>query len=207
LNKPAPTFFAASVIAAALCACVASPARAQDWVGMMTWQMSLPIGETQEFVDEVSFRGMGLDFRKRLRGGTFASVEMAWNVFHQRSDELFEFDSGAVSGSQDHYINAFPIMIGVHQYFGKPRSTRMHVGLNVGGYLFVQTLRIGVTEFEEDTWEWGVAPEAGVAIPIQTGLWFEINARYHWSPTPETLLGRDTELTYYQFNLGFMWEQ
>jgi hypothetical protein len=207
LRKPSTTFIAAAVLAAALCAFSAAPVRAQDWVGMITWQTSFPQGETQKFVDEVSFRGMGLDMRKHVGAGVFASVEMAWNVFHERSNEVFQFGSGAVSGSQDHYINSFPIMIGVHKYLGKPRKTRLHAGVNAGGFLFVQTVRIGVTEIEEDTWEWGVAPEVGAAIPIQTGLWLEINGRYNWSPTPETLLGTDTELTYFQLNIGFMWEQ
>lgn len=207
MRNPTAKSLAAGVLTA-LCA-LAAPivAHAQDWVGMATWQASFPTEDTQRFVDEASFRGVGLDFRKNLRGGTYASVMMAWNVFHHRSDKTYEFDTGAISGSQDHYINSFPIMLGVHQYFGKPRNTRLHVGLNAGGFILIQTVRIGVAEFEEDTWEWGLAPEAGVAIPIHVGAWMVVNTRYQWSPTSENLLGGDLALTYFQVNVGFMWEQ
>jgi hypothetical protein len=132
---------------------------------------------------------------------------MAWNVFHERTGGVYELEAGAISGNQDRYLNSFPIMVGVHQYFGNRRSTRAYVGLNGGGYLLIQTFRLGVTEIEEDTWEWGVSPEAGVVFPLQTGAWFVVNAHYHWSPTPETLAGNDVSLTYYQVNVGFMWEQ
>ncbi len=197
----------ACVIALALAGAIAPGAHAQDWFGVATWQVSFPVDDTALFTDEVSYRGAGIDFRKTLTGGTVASITMAWNVFHERTDGVYEIESGAVSGTQDRYLNSFPIMVGVHQYFGNRRSTRAYVGVNGGGYLLIQTFRLGITEIEEDTWEWGAAPEAGVVIPIQTGAWLVVNARYHWSPTPETLAGDDVSMTYYQLSLGFMWEQ
>jgi len=195
------------VVVAVVVAVGTVDARAQDWFGMATYQISKGLGDTEEFIDDVSFLGAGLDLRKTLFGGTTAGVGMAWNVFHDRTEGVIELDNGAVSGSQDRYINAFPVMFGLHQYIGNWRKSRVHVGINGGGFLLIQTFRIGVTEFEEDTWEWGVAPEAGVVVPIRTGAWFAINARYQWSPTTQTLLGNEIELTYYQINIGFMWEQ
>ena len=204
--RVAHSFVRAGVVACTLVAATV-PAGAQDWFGMATYQVSVPILETEEFIDDVSFMGAGLDLRKTMFGGTTASVGMAWNVFHDRTEGVIDLENGAVSGSQDRYINAFPVMFGLHQYFGNWRRSRVHIGINGGGFLLVQTFRIGVTEFEEDTWEWGVAPEAGVVVPIRTGAWFAINARYQWSPTPQGLLGNEVELTYYQINVGFMWEQ
>jgi len=175
---------------------------------LATWQVSVPVDDTKLFTDEVSFRGAGMDFRKTLTGGTIASVSMAWNVFHERTElETLQLEFGAVSGSQDRYINSFPIMLGLHQYIGNRRKTRVHFGVNAGGYLLIQTFRIGITEIEEDAWEWGVAPEVGVTIPMTTGAWLEVNGRYHWSPTPKNLAGEDFSMTYYQLNVGFMWEQ
>ena len=195
------------VVVAGVLAAGAIDARAQDWFGMATYQISKGLGDTEEFIDDVSFLGAGLDLRKTLFGGTTAGVGMAWNVFHDRTEGVIELDNGAVSGSQDRYINAFPVMFGLHQYIGNWRRSRVHFGVNAGGFLLIQTFRIGVTEFEEDSWEWGVAPEAGVVVPIRTGAWFAINARYQWSPTTQTLLGNEIELTYYQINIGIMWEQ
>jgi hypothetical protein len=62
-------------------------------------------------------------------------------------------------------------------------------------------------ELEEDTWEWGLTPEAGVVVPISYGSAFIVNGRYHWSPTPEGLAGGDRDLTYWGIHVGFAWEQ
>ncbi len=195
------------VLASALAVTLAPRAHAQDWFTVGTYQVSFPVEDTKKFTDAVSFIGGGIDFRKRITGGTTAGVYMAWNVFHERTSSTIDLPFGAVSGSQDRYLNSFPIMVGLYQYFGHKRSTRVYLGVNGGGYLLIQSFRIGVTEFEEDSWEWGVAPEAGVVIPLQTGLWFVTNARYNWSPMPESLAGNDFTLSYYQLNVGFMWEQ
>ncbi len=204
--KPTPRFALGAVVVA-LCAVHAPRAHAQDWFSMATWQISFPTGDTQKFTDDVSVLGAGLDFRRVITGGTVGSVGMAWNVFHQRTSSTILVESGAVSGSQDRYINSFPVMIGLHQYFGRPRKTRMHVGLNGGGFVLIQTFRIGISEFEQDEWEWGLAPEVGVTIPFTTGAWFEVQGRYQWSPTPEDMRNNEVDLTYFQLNVGFVWEQ
>jgi outer membrane protein W len=194
-------------LASAFGAGLAPRAHAQDWFTTATYQVSFPVEDTKRFTDEISFIGGGIDFRKKLTGGTTAGIYMAWNVFHDRTDGTLDIASGAVTGTQDRYINSFPVMIGLYQYFGNRRSIRPYIGVNGGGFLFVQSFRIGISEFEEDSWEWGAAPEAGFVFPIQTGAWFVINGRYNWSPTVESLAGNDVTLTYYQFNVGFMWEQ
>lgn len=201
-----PKFLAACAAAAALTAWSARAA-AQDWFGIATYQVSIPTGDTDAFAGNASFLGAGLGLRRTLTGGTMAGVMLAWDVLHERTDRPLDLEFGTVSGSQDRYFNSFPIMLGLHQYFGNRRRSRVHVGVNAGGYLLVQSLRIGVAEVEEDAWEWGVAPEAGVALPLRTGAWFVVNGRYHWSPTPRGLSGDDFDLTYFQLNVGFMWEQ
>jgi len=199
---------AIATLAVALAAGLAPRARAQDWFTQVTWQFSAPINDTKNYVDAVSYLGAGLEFRKKITSfGSVMGVSMSWNVFHERTDGTLNIQSGAVSGSQDRYINSFPIMLGFYQYFGNRRSTRFYLGINGGGYVLVQSFRIGVTEFEEDSWEWGAAPEAGVVIPFTTGAWFVVNGRYQWSQSAETLAGTPFSLEYYQVNVGFMWEQ
>jgi hypothetical protein len=71
----------------------------------------------------------------------------------------------------------------------------------------IQSFRFGVAEYETTEWEWGLAPEVGVMIPIRVGSAFVINARYHWSPTPENIVDQDIELSYVSLSFGFAWEQ
>lgn len=198
--------FIRSMILSAALLLVAQASAAQDWYGVATWNISFPVEDTKTFVDETSFRGFNLEFRKAFNGATTVGIMTGWDVFHQRTDELIEFEGGAVSGSQDRYINSFPIMLGAHRYFGERGSTRPYVGLNAGGWVVIRTLRIGISEFEEDSWDWGVIPEVGVVVPMSYGSSFIVNGRYQWSFTTQDLRGNDEDLTYWSLHVGFAWE-
>jgi hypothetical protein len=194
-------------IAGLLLASMATPSLAQNWYGIATWNISVPTEDTKKFVDETSFRGFGLEFRKEFRPATTVGIMASWEVFHTRTTETLEFGSGTVTGSQDRYINSFPIMLGLHRYLGAEGGTRPYLGINAGGFILIQTLRIGLAEVEDDSWEWGVMPEAGIVVPIDRGAAFIANARYSWALTGENLTGNDATLSYWGIRVGFVWEQ
>jgi hypothetical protein len=184
-----------------------TPLHAQEWFGSATWDISIPDGDTKEFVDETSFRGFGLDFRHQFRENMTFGIQSAWEVFHQRTSGSFTVGNATITGSNDRYLNSFPIMLNLHAYFGNEGGTRPYIGINGGGFILIQTLRVGLAEFEEDTWEWGLAPEAGLIIPLQSGAGLIINGRYNWALTGEDLNGEDRTLTYWGVRVGFIWEQ
>jgi hypothetical protein len=194
------------VVAGALLLCMRAEASAQDWYGLATWNISFPTADTKEFVDETSFRGFNLEFRKAVDAATTVGIMSGWDVFHERTDETVEFENGAVTGSQDRYINAFPIMLGVHRYLGERGGTRPYLGVNAGGWVLIRTARIGISEIEEDSWDWGVIPEAGLVVPMSYGSSFIVNGRYQWSFTSQDLAGNDEDLTYWSIHIGFAWE-
>ncbi|HEX5132422.1 MAG TPA: hypothetical protein VFX92_08040 [Candidatus Krumholzibacteria bacterium] len=182
-------------------------ARAQDWYGAATWQVSIPSGDTKDFVNDTSFGGFGLDFRKMVKPNTTLGFLFGWNVFHERLSGPYTVDNVTITGTQDRYINAYPMMVGVHRYFGQRHATRPYIGVNGGLLLNTQTFDIGIWSVEDTRWDWGIAPEAGVVVPLQSGAAFMINGRYNWSPTSQSLAGNDADLTYWGINVGFVWEQ
>lgn len=207
MNNHATRACAIALTAGALLGASVPAARAQDWYGAATWQISFPTGDTKEFVDETSFGGMGLDFRKVVAPNTTAGFMAGWNIFHERRDATETINNVTVTGTQDRYINSFPIMVNAHRYFGERRSWRPYLGLNAGAIVVIRTFGVGVYAAEEDSWDWGIAPEVGLVIPMQSGAGFLINARYNWSPTHQDLAGEDEDLTYWGLNIGFVWEQ
>jgi hypothetical protein len=184
-----------------------APSRAQNWYGIATWNISQPDGDTKEFIDETSFRGFGLEFRKQFRPATTFGIMGSWEVFHERTSDTVTIGNATISGSQDHYINSFPIMVGLHRYLGSEGGTRPYLGINAGGFVLIQTIRVGLAEFEEDSWEWGVMPEVGFVVPVERGAAFIANLRYSWALTGEDLEGGDRHLTYWGVRVGFAWEQ
>ena len=185
-------------------------AQRHTWFGAATYQVSFPLGDTKNFTDETSFRGFGLDFRYTVQKSTTVGLSFGWNIFHQRTSETAELGTknpGAISGTQDRYINAFPIMANVHYYFGERGRIRPYVGLNAGGYFMLQRFAIGIVALDNDRWEWGMAPEVGFIIPVERDFAIMVNGKYNYAFTGESVLGNDINHSYVGLNIGFVWQQ
>ena len=183
---------------------------AQKWFGTATYQISFPLGDTKDYTDNTSFRGVGLDFRYTLNKSTTVGITLGWNVFYERNDEtiLVETENpGAITGTQDRYLNSFPIMASIHYYFGQKRGIRPYLGLNAGVYRMIQRLGIGISAIQNNRWEWGVAPEVGIIFPVDRELAILINGKYNYTFTGESVVGTDINHSYVTVGLGLVWRQ
>jgi hypothetical protein len=197
------------LIIAVLFFAVSGTGFSQEWFTGLTYQVSFPSGDTKDFTNKTSWRGVGLDFRKALNWNTTAGIFFGWNVFHERTDKTLDFTTengnpGAVTGLQDRYLNSFPIMLNVHRYFGQRGGARPYLGLNAGGFIMLQRFEIGIIALQKDQWQWGIAPEIGVAIPLQSGATLFFNGKYNYSFTKSSLVN-DSRFSYFSLNLGFAW--
>ena len=178
----------------------------EQWYGALTYSVSIPSGDTKTFVDEISWRGVGLDYRYLIDRKYSVGLFLGWNVFYERTDKTTEVEKGAITGTSDRYINAFPIMANIFYYFGKRKSIRPYVGLNAGGYIMNQRFEIGVAAWQKDQWQWGIAPEVGVVIPVERDFGIMLNGKYNYAFTGESVFGTDINNSYWQVNAGFVWE-
>lgn len=180
----------------------------QKWMGSLTYQISVPMGDTKDFTGKTSFRGIGLDFRYTVQKSTTVGFILGWNVFNERSYETTEIatdNPGTITGTQDSYLNSYPIMINAHYHFGNKGQVRPYLGLNAGGFIMTQRLGIGIHAFENTRWEWGVAPEAGILIPINYDSGFLVSGKYNYAFTGESAVGTDINNSYVSLSVGFYW--
>ena len=181
---------------------------AQDFFGSVTYQISMPTGDTKEFANETSYRGFGLDYRKHVDKNTTVGFATGLNVFHERTNKTLELKTdnpGAMTGLQDRTINAFPIMLNIHQYFDTQGGIRPYIGLNAGGYIMHQRFDIGIYSSEENEWQWGMAPEIGVIIPLQGYNALIITGKYNYAFTGKSPTGGDINHEYWIIGIGYAW--
>lgn len=184
-------------------------AYAQQWYSAATYQISFPTGDTKDFTDATSFRGVGLDFRYAFQKSATWGFTLGWNVFNKRITETVQLETenpGTVTGTQDRFLNAFPIMANIHYYFGKRGDIRPYVGLNAGGIWVLQRFDIGIISLQEDRWEWGVAPEVGLIFPVERDFAIMVNGKYNYAFTGKSPFGTDINHSYVGLNIGFVWE-
>ena len=179
----------------------------EQWYGAFTYSVSFPSGDTKAFVEEISWRGIGLDYRYVIDRSYSVGLFFGWNVFYERAqNKTTQTENGAITGTSDRTLNAFPIMANVHYYFGERKSIRPYVGLNAGGYIMNQRFEAGVFALEDDGWQWGVAPEAGVVIPVERDFGLMLNGKYNYAFTGESVFGTDINNSFWQVNVGVVWE-
>jgi len=179
------------------------PARAaaQDWLWTVTYGPSLPTGDMKAFADDFSWRNIGLEGRKVVNENTTVGLAFGWNVFAQETGELISFDRIDISGTQFRYVNAFPMLLTLHRYFGQPGGIRPYLGAGVGTYFVEERLEIGVVALTADAWHFGLAPEGGLIVPVGWRARALLQAKYNWA-----LKANSIEHTYWTFNIGFVFQ-
>jgi hypothetical protein len=184
----------------------ASGARAQlppTLVGV-SYQFSVPIGNTYNFTPPVSWRGIGLDVASFIRPDVAVGLAFGWNVFHENTTSTITIRGTEISGNQDRTLNVWPTLVNV-RWFPKISSNRdlqPYIGANIGGYIIERYFAVGLTASQETHYHFGLAPEIGVFFQNPVGAVF-INARYNMAFAS----GGVPFQQFLGFSLGYAWER
>lgn len=189
-------------------------AQAGHWYGAATYQVSFPTGDTKDFIEAISWSGFGLDFRYTVQKEVSVGFVTGWNSFYEQVNETTQLtgnNPGAITALSNRYTNFVPVMMNAHYYMGKKGEIRPYAGLSAGGYWVTQELQVGIATFKNDSWEWGVAPELGVIIPVQRSLGIIVAGKYNFLFTKETVFEGtqlEKELTngYWGIQVGIAWQ-
>jgi len=148
------------------------------WYGL-----SQSLSDTKDFANDFSFRNVGGETRTMISDDVSIGASIAWHVFHEEQNSTVSLSGIPVdaSGLQFRTINALPMMLTVHKYFGAPRQARAYVGAGAGlGYTRAR-LDAGILGIDETSWDFAVTPEVGYFVPMAGFSELVLSARYLWS--------------------------
>jgi len=188
------------VVLLLLTSVAALPAHGQSYYAL-TYQPAQPLGNTQDFADNFGWRGIGFDFKKMINPKLAAGIALGWQVFDHQTDQVIPAFGVDISGDQFRYVNSWPILANINYFFGSKGRPRPYVAANIGGYIIEQRLDIGLYSIHETNFHFGLAPEAGVAIPMQGNLAIFLNGRYNYAFSA----GSVDDQSYVSFGLGVAW--
>lgn len=130
------------------------------------WAIGFPVGETSDFLDQTSFRGFAIEGRGYVTDRITVGGRAGWQTFYKDFGYVSESsDDITISGFQRKYINAIPITVNAHYYFGNG-LVLPYVGVGVGPYYIETRNYMGIYYVREKAWHFGVAPEVGVVVPF-----------------------------------------
>ena len=155
--------------------------RADNSTFGIAWGISVPTGDTNDYISKVSFRGMSVEWRNFYMRDAAYGINVGWNVFNETNDETLFFTNGAITGKRWHYTNAIPIYAGWFKYFNDDRrSSRFYAGINAGTAWIERRTEMGMYQLTEDNWHLAVAPEVGINLPWDSFLGY-VGVRYHYA--------------------------
>lgn len=170
-----------------------------DGFSYVTYNISLPSGAMTDIVSDPSFKGLEIGIRQFVkRRNLTVGLMTGWNLFEDKRKGLVEFSNGAAYGTNQSFVNTFPIMVNSHYYFGSKRGPRPYVGLNAGTTYIGRREYLGVYTVEDSNWHLSLAPEIGLIYPMGGSSLF-LNVKYDYAFRS----GGSIDYGYWGFNVGF----
>ena len=155
-------------------------AQVVDYYSTVNYGISVPLGDTRDFISNTSFRGFSFEFGRFFTGEISVGFLFAWSVLNESFPrDTYEFEDLTLTGNLYRYINAFPLMAVGRYYFSPDSKFRPYLGLASGAYVINKVSDFGVHRFENKNWHFGLAPEAGLIIGISAEAYFNLGARYN----------------------------
>ncbi len=174
----------------------------QEFYTNMTYNISVPMGETADFISNTSFRGATFNMGRFLTDKIAVDMRFSWNTFYQAMDfDTYTSDNGliSVSGTQFRYINAFPITLGARYVLNASSNFSPYFAAGLGTYKINERLDMGIYSNEIRKWHFGMYPELGFFYRLSYDVGINMYARYdHAFKTSST-----KAYSYIAFGLGF----
>jgi outer membrane protein len=201
--------YAAAWAAICLAICAHGVDAQKRWYAF-SYGASIPTGGTTAFTSETDWASVGVEVRQ-LVSHRF-SVGLAWWFtelsddaegtldFRQLGFESFDDIAGNVSGNQFRTIQSMPLLATAHFYLRDPmRTTVPFVGAGAGPTLHERQLNIGLQEFEEDSWDLALIPEAGLMWNTSEWTAVKLAGRYTFDVFSEF------DVNYWNIDFGVVW--
>jgi outer membrane protein W len=155
-------------------------AQVVDYYSTVNYAVTLPMGDTRDFISNTSFRGFSFEFGRFFTEEISVGFLFAWSVFHENFPrDTYELEDLTLTGKLYRYINAFPLMAVGRYHFTPESRFRPYLGLASGAYVINRVSDIGVHRFENKNWHFGLAPEAGLIIGVGAEAYINMAARYN----------------------------
>ncbi|MEJ2585782.1 MAG: hypothetical protein P8Z38_12365, partial [Robiginitalea sp.] len=89
----------------------------------ITYSMGFPTGETSDYIDATSWRGVNLDYHYFLQENLAIGFSTGWQVFNDDLGYVTETSgTETLSGYRYNYLNSYPLLV-TGSYFFSPSES------------------------------------------------------------------------------------
>ena len=183
-----------SIILVALLVMVfASATQAQSSFFSINYSVSIPTGNTADYIDQVSGRGINLEYQRFIKPSFAIGGEIgSYTLYKRESSKVYTEGSASLSGVQYRYQNNYPILITGTYYANRTGEFRPYAGLGLGTIAHDRRIDMGVFSSEETHWQFALRPEVGILYRPAQYVGFRLGAKYYQSFSSSNLDGQST---------------
>lgn len=150
----------------------------------LTYNMSVPVGNTADFISKTSFRGFTFDVGRFVTDNIAVDLRFSWHTFYEARDfETYTSEEGttSVTGKQFKYINAYPMTAGIRYVLNPNSDFSPYFAGGLGAYKINERTDMGIFYDEDRYWHFGMYPEIGFVYDFSYNTGLSVYARYDYA--------------------------
>lgn len=173
---------------------------AQTNMFSFNYAISLPTGNTSDYIDQASGRGFVFEYQRFINSNFALGLELGHMTLYKReANKVYTEGTASLSGVQYRYQYEYPILVTGNYYVVTGGPIRPYVGLGVGTVAHDRRIDMGIFTSEDTHWQFAIRPEAGLLIqPTSQSLGFKLGAKYYSSFESNDVAGQ----SHLGFNIG-----
>lgn len=173
---------------------------AQEVIWKLTYDVGVPFSSTKEFTDQVSWRGLSLDFDRFVGDNLAVGMGFSWSTFVEKeSNSDYQRDNILLHGTEVRYINNIPLTVRLSWYQALDMM-ELYGTLGVGTAWQETRREIGTFAFTGNYWQFAMTPEVGMIFPVGASY---LTAKVRYVMAFET--DQAPDLSYLSVGLGIAW--
>jgi len=153
-----------------------------DHMTSIMYSFGFPIGETPDYIDEVSFRGFALTGDYFLDDEWSVGFSTGVQTFYQELGNVtYTSENITVSGNEFRYLNMIPVIIMGKYHVDRYAVFAPHFGFGAGFHWVGQRREFAGIQFDDKSFRFGIQPQVGFGIELSPSTDFVVNGTYHLS--------------------------
>lgn len=165
--------------------------QAQTSLFSINYSIGIPTGNTADYIDQVSGRGIKVEYQ-RFIDRNFALGGEAGNttLYKRESKKVYTEGSASLSGIQYRYLNSYPILVTGTYYANQTGALRPYAGLGIGTIAQDKRVDMGIFSTQKTHWQFAIRPELGLMYRPAQYVGFKFGAKYYQSFSGDDLDGQ-----------------
>jgi hypothetical protein len=152
---------------------------AQEYISIQ-YTAAIPLNGLRDHIEEVSFRGVTMEYFSKISPDIAAGVSIGWNGFYEKMPfATYQDGTSSISGIQFRYGTSVPIHINGFYFLGKEAGLNPFIGLGVGTIYTDFDTDIGLYNMGKNSWNFSVRPEIGFLYTFFDTLRSKFALRYN----------------------------